>query len=245
MLSKQSVTRAIFKSFIRMKLIHNLSGDEMRKECIKLGLSGRFTMKEALVEVATALVRVGKDPRVHQFFPSQPLLGYYPYQVVISSEIVETMKVLPTSLSTCPSPSTSVTTSSLPTATATKVTSSASRKGPSLGNIPSFCPQYPPPAREIFPLVNSENNVLVKILSTLEKIHDVLEKKPAVQSDTSDSEFESFTSAAFTTSSDQNCMFEHSSLPSSTSSSSESSRSSSGYKWSKDKLREEHICVRF
>ena len=75
MLSKQSVTRAIFKPFIGMKLIHNLSGDEMRKECIKLGLCGRLTMKEALVEVATALVRVGKDPRVHQFFPSLPSLG--------------------------------------------------------------------------------------------------------------------------------------------------------------------------
>ena len=71
----------------------------MRKECIKLGLSGRFTMKEALVEIATALVRIGKDPRVHQFHTSQPLLGYYPYQVVISSEIIETMKVLPTTLS--------------------------------------------------------------------------------------------------------------------------------------------------
>ena len=51
------------------KLIHSLSGDEIRKECIKLGLSGRFTMKEALVEVATALVRSGKDPKTHQLYP--------------------------------------------------------------------------------------------------------------------------------------------------------------------------------
>jgi hypothetical protein len=49
------------------KLIHSLSGDEIRKECIKLGLSGRFTMKEALVKVSTALVRSGKDPRTSHF----------------------------------------------------------------------------------------------------------------------------------------------------------------------------------
>ena len=85
-------TKLFSDSFLTLKmptkLIHNLSGDEMRKECIKLGLSGRFTMKEALVEIATALVRIGKDPRVHQFHTSQPLLGYYPYQVVISSELI-------------------------------------------------------------------------------------------------------------------------------------------------------------
>ena len=95
------------------KLLHNLSGEEMRKECIKLGLSGRFTMKEALVELAAALVRLNKDPKSYHFYPSQPLLGYFPYQVVILTDIVETMRVLPTSMSTFSFPSTSVTTSSL------------------------------------------------------------------------------------------------------------------------------------
>ena len=53
-------------------------------------------MKKTLVEVATALVMAGKDPRTHKFYPSQPLFGYHPFQLVISSENVETMTVLPT-----------------------------------------------------------------------------------------------------------------------------------------------------
>ena len=215
------------------KLIHSLSGDEIRKECIKLGLSGRFTMKEALVEVATALVRSGKDPRTHQFYPSQPLHGNYHYQVVISSEIVETMKVLPTSMSACLSPQISVKTSPL----ATKTTASASQ-------VPIYSPSYPPPNVTHCSVVKSESNVLEKILTTLEKIHDVLEKKPAVSSDETDSEFESFTSAAFSTSSDLNCMSQMSSFPTSFSSDS-SKKSSSSTRWSKDRLREEHICIKF
>jgi hypothetical protein len=215
------------------KLIHSLSGDEIRKECIKLGLSGRFTMKEALVEVATALVRSGKDPRTHQFYPSQPLHGNYHYQVVISSEIVETMKVLPTSMSACLSPQISVKTSPL----ATKTTASASQ-------VPIYSPSYPPPNVTHCSVVKSESNVLEKILTTLEEIHDVLEKKPAVSSDETDSEFESFTSAAFSTSSDLNCMSQMSSFPTSFSSDS-SKKSSSSTRWSKDRLREEHICIKF
>ena len=158
------------------KLIHSLSGDEIRKECIKLGLSGRFTMKEALVEVATALVRSGEDTRTHQFYPSQPLHGSYPYQVVISSEIVESMKVHPTSMSACLSPGTFVTTSPVSSITTARVTSSPSQ-------VPFYSPSYPPPTASNCSVVKSENPVLEKILATLEKIHDVLEKKPAVSSD--------------------------------------------------------------
>jgi hypothetical protein len=80
------------------KFIYHLSGDEIGKECIKLGLSGRFTMKEALVELSLALARCGIDPKTHQFYPSQPLIGYFPYQVVILTDIVETTRALPTSM---------------------------------------------------------------------------------------------------------------------------------------------------
>ena len=66
----------------------------IRKECIRLGLVGRFTMKEDLVELATSLVRNNLDPKTYHFYPSQPLKGYFPYQVVISTEMVETMKML-------------------------------------------------------------------------------------------------------------------------------------------------------
>ena len=98
---------------ISPKLIHNLSGEELRKECIRFGLSGRFTMKEVLVELATSLVRKNLDPKTYQFYPSQPLQGYFPYQVVISKEMVETMKMFPTSISTCSVPSTSTPSSSM------------------------------------------------------------------------------------------------------------------------------------
>ena len=215
----------------------------MRKECIKLGLSGRFTMKEAFVEIATALVRIGKDPRVHQFHTSQPLLGYYPYQVVISSEIIETMKVLPTSLSSARmSPSVPVTPSASKPVPSPRVTTA---------NVPSFSPAYPPPAPGTSHSDNSQGNVLEKILCTLEKIHDVMEKKISTHFDASDSEFESFTSAVFTNSSDQDCSSVPSSAPTSTSSESFCSScafSSSGNdsnRWSKDKLREELICIKF
>ena len=216
----------------------------MRKESIKLGLSGRFTMKEALVEIATALLRIGKDPRVHQFHTSQPLLGYYPYQVVISSEIIETMKVLPTSLSSAGMlPSVPVTTSSPMPVPATRVSPS---------NVPCFSPAYPPPAPETFPFVNSQGNVLDKILCTLEKIHDVMEKQTVVTRDASDSEFESFTSAAFSNSSDQDNSSVPFSSPTSTGSSESfcsscacSSSGNTSNRWSKDKLREEQICIKF
>ena len=39
------------------KLLNNLSGEELMKEYIRFGLSGRFTMKEAIVELAISLFR--------------------------------------------------------------------------------------------------------------------------------------------------------------------------------------------
>ena len=147
------------------------------------------------------------------------------------------MRVLPTSMSACLSTGTFVTTSPVSSVTTARVTSSASQ-------VPIYSPPYPPPTDSKCSLVQSETPVLEKILATLEKIHDVLEKKPVTSSDESDSEFESFTSAAFSTSSDQNCISQMSSLPSSFSSHS-STKSSSSMRWSKDKLREEHICIRF
>ena len=59
------------------KFLNNLSGDEIAKECVKLGLSGRFTMKEALIELTTTLVQSGINPKTYQFYPGKPLIGYY------------------------------------------------------------------------------------------------------------------------------------------------------------------------
>ena len=245
----------------------------MRKECIKLGLSGRFTMKEALVELAAALVRLNKDPKSYHFYPSQPLLGYFPYQVVILTDIVETMRVLPTSMSTCSFPSTSVTTSSLASSTVpTGVTSSASAQVPLCASVPFFSPNYPPPTSSNSSPVKStqesvsEKHVLEKILNTVEKIHNLMERA-AVYADNgsrSDSEFESFSSATMSSSSKmssqipetcrsvQNGTEQFSFLPSSTSCSSQSSIPSSrsystvsGNMWSKSFLREESICIKF
>ena len=80
------------------KFIHNLSGEEMAKECIRFGLSGRFTMKKALVEITTAFVRNNCFPKTCQFYTSQPVQGYFPYQVVILTDIVDNMKRLPNSM---------------------------------------------------------------------------------------------------------------------------------------------------
>ena len=119
------------------KHIHNLSGDEIRKECIRFGLSGRFTMKEALVELTTTLVRRNLDPKIYQFYSSQPLQRHFPYQVVILTDIVETMKPLPASMVTCPLPSVSAA-SPLPV-------SSAPFTGVNASSVPFFNPDYPPP----------------------------------------------------------------------------------------------------
>jgi hypothetical protein len=151
------------------KFIHNLSGEEMAKECIRFGLSGRFTMKEALVELTTALVRNNCDPKTYQFYTSQPLQGYFPYQVVILTDIVETMKRLPTS---------SLQASS---SAFTGVTSSVSTKATICSSGPFFSPNYPPPTTASNPSAVktsevSDKQVLKKLLNSVEKIQELLEK---------------------------------------------------------------------
>ena len=114
--------------------------------------------------------------------------------------------------------------------------------------VPPFSPSVPPPSSNlppVLPLVakESERNVLGQILNTLEKIHGVLEKKENIvnRSVSSDSEFESFYSAAsssskFPSSTPRTC---------SSNSSSRTSSSTSSKWWSKAELKEERICIRF
>ena len=109
----------------------------MRKECIRFGLSRRFTMKEALVELAITLVRNNLDPRTYQFFPSQPLQGHFPYQVEILTDLVETMKAS----GTCTPPTTS------------KQSGINASQG-----------------------LDNQNQVLKKLLTSVEMIQEVLEK---------------------------------------------------------------------
>ena len=248
------------------KFIHNLSGEELGKECIRFGLSGRFSMKEALVELTTSLVRNNMDPKTHQFFPSQPLQGYFPYQVVILTEMVETMKVFPTSLSSCSVPSTSTTSSSMASPPAfTGVTSSVSSQVLLCSNVPSFNPNHPPPIRSTPSAENAphgcvvDNETLKTLVKSVQKIQVLLENglASASNSEQSDSEFESFTSAAMTSSSKMSLSSEtnpflystttsasQSSLPSSTFSSM-SSKGCTRKLWRKSELREESICIRF
>ena len=123
------------------RFIHNLSGEELRKECIRFGLSGRFTINEALVELTTSIVRNNLNPKTYHFYPSQPLQGYFPYQVVIFTDMVEIMKVVPNSMSTC-----SVTSSSMGSSTPfIGVTSSMSAQVPLCSNVPFFNKNHPPP----------------------------------------------------------------------------------------------------
>ena len=250
------------------KLIHNLSGEELRKECIRFGLSGRFTMKEALVELATSLVRRNMDPKTFQFYTSQPLLGYFPYQVVILTEMVETMKMFPTSVSTGSVPSQSVTSSAMATSSAlTGGTTSMSSQVPLCSSVPLFSPNYPPPSSAPNPSTGvaqqvcvSDNETVKKLVTSVQKIEELLEKAlvSASKSEQSDSEFESFTSAAMTCSSKRSSLSTGTNpfLYSSTSTSSQSSLPSSALSgksskgctrklWRKSELREESICIRF
>ena len=186
------------------KTVIQLSADEMRKECVKLGLSGRMTMKEALVNLTATLVKKGKDPQTYLFFPSQPLIGYFSNDVVVMTDIVETMRVLPSSTSTLSRPSMSTTTSSLTTSIAsTGVSSSASAQVPLCSNIPFFNPHSPPPMSK--PILSENRNkasspdvhVLEKILNSVDKIHNILERAKVFSDKEihqSDSEFESFSS---------------------------------------------------
>ena len=260
----------IWKVFWRKmtpKFIHNLSGEELGKECIRFGLSGRFSTKEALVELTTSLVRNNLDPKTHQYFPSQPLQGYFPYQVVILTDIVETMKVFPTSLSSCSVPSTSTTSSSMASPSAfTGVTSSVSSQVPLCSNVPSFNPNHPPPNRSTSSAGNAtqgcvaDNETLKTLVKSVQKIQVLLENAlaSASNSEQSDSEFESFTSAAMKSSSKMSSLptemnpflystttsVSQSSLPSSTFSSI-SSKGCTRKLCRKSELREESICIRF
>ena len=225
-------------------------------------------MKEALVELATSLVRNNLDPKTYQFYSSQPLQGYFPYQVVILTEMVETMKMFPTSLSTCSVPSTSVTSSSMAFSSAlTGVTSSMSSQVPLCSSVPLFSPNYPPPPSAPNPSTRvapqgcvSDNETLKKLVTSVEKIKELLENALVTgsKSEQSDSEFESFTSAAMTSSSKLSSLSTGTNpfLYSSTSSSSQSSLPSSTLSgmsskgctrklWRKSELREESICIRF
>ena len=223
--------------------IYNLSGDEIGKECTKLGLSGRFTMKEALVELSLALAKSGIDPKTHQFYPSQPLIGFFPYQVVILTDIIETTRALPITIKA----GLFLSSSSSLLASSTGVTSSLPAQGPLCSTTPFFSPPFPPPVSPNTPVVNTsnasvvDNQVLGKILTTVEKM--ILERsgKPAYQQEQnghsdSDSEFFSGSSSLSGTSS----MASEKSSSSSTSFGSQSSTY-----WSKSKLREERICIKF
>ena len=176
----------------------------MQKECVRFGLSGRFTMKEALVELTTALVRNNCDPKTYQFFTSQPLQGYFPYQVMILTDIVETMKVLPASMVTCSLPTRPLLASS---SAFTGLTSSVSTQAPMCSSVPFFSTKYPPPSASKSAAVTtsegSTDQVLKQLLTSVEKIQEVLEKTllSAGHSEKIGSEFESFTTAALSSSS--------------------------------------------
>ena len=208
------------------KFIYNLTGDEIGKECTKLGLSGRFTMKEALVELSLALAKSGIDPRTHQFYPSQPLIGFFPYQVVILTDIIET------------------------TRTPQGVTSSLPAQAPMCSTTPFFSPPFPPPTSPKAPVVNPthvsvmDNQVLERILTTVEKMCCILERseKPEHQQEqngysVSDSDSEYFSGSSSWSGT--------SSVSSETSSSSTSFGSQPSTYWSKSRLREEKICIKF
>ena len=189
-------------------------------------------MKEALVELAIALVRSNLDPRTFQFYTSQPLQGHFPYQVVILTELVETMKTAP---GTSPMPSLFV---------------ASPNQTPSSPVI--FSPNYPPPTasrpsgRDSSP--GMDNEVLKKLLTSVEKIQEALEKT-LLSAGIDDSESESFNTAALSSSSRCSSLStdygSQSSSLSSTSSSDMSSQYRPGKPWTKSELREENICLKF
>ena len=201
-------------------------------------------MKEALVELAIALVRNTLDPRTFQFYPSQPLRGHFPYQVVILTELVETMKTVPVTSVTSPMASVFVAspirTPSSPIAGATSTSSVI------------FSPNYPPPTASKpsgrDSSLGMDNQVLKKLLTSVEKIQEVLEKT-LLSAGNDDSEFESFNTAALSSSSRCSSLStdygSQSSSLSSTSSFDMSSQYRPGKPWTKSELREENICLKF
>ena len=156
------------------------------------------------------------DPKTFQFYTSQPLLGCFPYQVVILTEMGETMKMFPTSVSAGSVPSPSVTSSSTTTSSALAgVTTSMSSQVPLCSSVPLFSPNYPPPSSAPNPSTGvahqvcvSDNETVKKLVTSVQKIEELLEKAlvSASKSEQSDSEFESFTSATMTCSSKNQCV---------------------------------------
>ena len=139
------------------KTLCQLSGDEIRKECIKLGIQGTFSMKEALVEMAVMLASVGMNPRTHMFFPSQPLLEMSPSNLIILTDLVETLKMSPVPVSTMKLSSISSTTTSVSSSRvfSNGITSSISASGPICSTIPYYNPYNPPP-----PIVSSNPTIM-------------------------------------------------------------------------------------
>ena len=206
-------------------------------------------MKEALIELTTALVQRGLNPKTHQFYPSQPLIGYYPYHVAILTDIVETMRALPTSIAACASSASSRTSSMSSSVSPVGTTSSPAAQTPLCSSLPFPSHPFPPPisqkpsAGKPSPVLAKEDQqVLGKILTAVEKICCILEQtdsegiKSNYQSD-SESEYFSGCSSSSETSS-------WSSGTNQSSSSNSSSSQSSNF-WSKSKLREEKICIKF
>ena len=224
------------------KSILHLSGDEIGKECIKLGLSGRFTMKEALVELSLALARSGIDPKTHQFNPSQPLIDYFPYQVIILTDIVETTRALPTSMRGGAFPTSSMASPML--APSSRVASSHLTQAP-------LCPSIPfhPPTSPNIPTVTQtqvsvmDKQVSVETLTTVKRMCCIFErpgnpvKQQNGQTDSDSKYFSGFSSSSNTPS-----LLSGTTVPST---SSIFFRSQSSTYWRKSKLREESICIKF
>ena len=113
------------------------------------------------------------------------------------------MKRLPTSMATCSLPTSSLQASSSPF---TGVTSGVPTKALMCSSGPFFSPNYPPPTTASKPSAvktseGSDNQVLRKLLNSVVKIQELLEKTLLSTGDSEklDSEFESFTTAALST----------------------------------------------
>ena len=140
------------------------------------------------------------------------------------------------------------------------MSSSVSPQAPVCSSVPFFSPAYPHPTSPKHSEVDASNGldsqVLKKLLSSVEKIQEVLEKTllSAGNGDQTDSEFNSFTTAAMSSSSKMSSLssepnpFLYSSAgyqSSSSLSSTSYSEMSSGKPWKKSQLRKERICIRF
>ena len=112
-------------------------------------------MKEALVEMAVMLASAGKNPKTHMFFPSQPLLEMSPSNLIILTDLVETLKLSPSSTMTLSSISSTTTSVSSSRVFSNGSTTSVSASGPICSNIPYYNPYNPPP-----PIVSSNPTIM-------------------------------------------------------------------------------------